>query len=52
MEYTCTGNVECPDGTVVEQFEAECVSDGWSYLVRGSGDNTRIEMPNASFTTA
>ena len=51
MEYTCTGNAACPDGTVVEQFEAECVSGSWSSLVRGSNDNTRTLTPAATFST-
>ena len=51
VEYTCTGNAACPDGTVVEQFEADCVSGSWSYLVRGSPDNTRTLTPAATFTT-
>ena len=51
VEYTCTGIAACPDGTVVEQFEADCVSGSWSHLVRGSGDNTRTSTPTATFTT-
>ena len=50
VEYTCTGNALCPDGSVVEQFEAECVSGSWSHQVRASIDYTRTQMPYASFT--
>ena len=51
VAYTCTGNALCPDGTAVEQFEADCDSGSWSHLVRNSGDNTRTQMPNASFSS-
>ena len=51
VEYTCTGNAACPDGTVVEQFESECVSGSWSHQIRESSDNTRTQMPIASFDT-
>ena len=51
VEYTCTGNAACPADAVVEQFEADCVDGSWSHLVRGSIENTRTQMPDASFTT-
>ena len=51
VEYTCTGNAECPSGSAVEQFESGCgTGDAWTGVV-GSTPSIRTENPSASFTT-
>ena len=53
VEYTCTGNAECPSGSVVEQFESGCGTGpayAWTGVV-GSTGRIRTENPLASFTT-
>ena len=45
VEYTCTGNALCPDGTVVEQFEAECVSGS---CMESSSSRQWGQHPNAN----
>ena len=51
VEYTCSGNANCPSGTAVEQIESECDSGIWSNIVLGSVLDTRSVPPDASFTT-
>jgi len=51
VEYTCTGNANCPSGTAVEQFESQCKSGTWSHSVQGDVDNTRTVNPTANFST-
>ena len=51
VEYTCTGNDNCPSGTAVEQFESECNGETWSHSVQSDVDNTRTENPTANFST-
>ena len=51
VEYTCTGNVRCPAGIVVEQFDSQCSGGMWSHSVQGDVDNTRTENPTANFST-
>ena len=51
IEYTCTGNANCPSGTAVEQFESQCSGGAWSHSVQGDVDNTRTENPTANFST-
>ena len=51
VEYTCSGNINCPSGTAVEQIESECDSGMWSSTVLGSVGNTRSVITEANFTT-
>ena len=51
VEYTCTGNVRCPSGSAVEQFESQCSSETWRHSVQGDVDNTRTVPPTANFST-
>ena len=51
VEYTCSGNTNCPSGTAVEQIESECDSGVWSNTVQGSVFDTRSVPPDANFTT-
>ena len=51
VEYTCTGNVRCPSGIVVEQFDSQCNGGAWSHIVQGDVDNTRTENPTADLST-
>ena len=51
VEYTCTGNANCPSGTAVEQFDSQCNSGTWSHSVQGDVDNTRTENPTANLST-
>ena len=51
VEYTCTGNANCPSGTAVEQIHSECSSGIWSGRVGGAGDNIRSINPTANFST-
>ena len=51
VEYTCTGNVDCPSGTAVEQFDSQCNGGTWSHSVQGDVDNTRTQNPTANFST-
>ena len=51
VEYTCTGHVNCPSGTAVEQFDSQCSGGTWRHSVVGDVDNTRTENPTADFST-
>ena len=51
VEYTCSGHVNCPSDTAVEQIESECDSGVWSNTVLGSTENTRSVTTDASFNT-
>ena len=51
VEYTCTGNANCPSGTAVEQFDSQCNSETWSHIVASSPDNIRTVVPTADFST-
>ena len=51
IEYTCTGNADCPSGTVVEQFDSQCNSGTWSHIVQGDADNIRTVSPIATLST-
>ena len=51
VEYTCTGNANCPSGTAVEQFESQCSGGAWSHSVQSNTDDTRTENPTANFST-
>ena len=53
VEYTCTGNANCPSGTAVEQFESGCGSGNvWTDVVGSlSGSAIRTTNPFATFTT-
>ena len=51
VEYTCTGNPNCPSGTAVEQFDSQCNSGTWSHSVQGDVDNIRTVNPTANFST-
>ena len=51
VEYTCSGNANCPSGTAVEQIESECINEVWSNSVLGSTDNVRSVFTEANFTT-
>ena len=51
VEYTCTGNADCPSGTAVEQFESGCgIGNVWTGVV-GSRSAIRTTNPLATFTT-
>ena len=41
VEYTCSGDINCPSGTAVEEIESECDSGVWSNIVQGSVLDTR-----------
>ena len=51
VEYTCTGNVRCPSGTAVEQFDSQCSGGAWSHSVQGDIDNIHTVNPTANFST-
>ena len=51
VNYTCSGNTNCPSSTAVEQIESGCVSGVWSNEVEGNVDFTRSTTTEASFTT-
>ena len=51
VEYTCTGNANCPSGTAVEQFESQCTGGKWSHSVQGYVDIARTINPTADFST-
>ena len=51
VNYTCTGNPNCPQGVAEEQIESECVSSSWSNNVASSTDNTRSEVSEATSAT-
>ena len=54
VEYTCSGDSNCPMGTqVVEQIESECEAGNWStvHSVQDSTEYTHSET-NAGFSTA
>ena len=51
VEYTCSGNTNCPSGTVVEQIESGCDGGVWSNMVLGNTDFTRSVSTEANFTT-
>ena len=51
VEYTCSGNTNCPSGTAVEQIESECNSGEWYNSVLGNVDNVRSVFTEANFTT-
>ena len=52
VQYTCSGNPNCPSGTAMEQIESECNNGVWSNNVQGSTENTRSEVSEANFSTA
>ena len=51
VEYTCTGNPNCPSGDAVEQFESECDGGTWSHSVQSNTDHTRTVNSTANFLT-
>ena len=51
VQYTCTGNANCPSGTAVEQFDSQCSSGTWRHSVLGDFDNTRTKKTTANFST-
>ena len=51
VEYTCSGNTNCPSDTAVEQIESECINGAWSNIVQSSALDTRSVPPDASFNT-
>ena len=53
VQYSCTGHVNCPSGTVTEQIEAACFGDEqWTlYDVETSYDNIRSTTTEANLTT-
>ena len=52
VQYSCTGHVNCPSGTVTEQIEAGCDGRGqWTYDVETSDDNIRSTTTEADLTT-
>ena len=52
VEYTCSGNTNCPPGTVVEQIESECNGGVWSDTTMiGIVGNSRPVFNEANFTT-
>ena len=51
VEYTCSGNTNCPSGTAVEQIESECDDGVWSNRVLGSTVDVRSVFTEANFTT-
>ena len=50
-QYSCSGNVNCPSGIVLEQFESECIRE-WSHVVLGSTEYTRTTDPIANISTS
>ena len=49
LEYTCSGNTNCPPGTVVEQIDSVCNGGRWSPV---STENVpRPVFTEANFTT-
>ena len=53
VEYTCTGNPNCPSGTPLEQIESECgtLNGVWSASVQNTFENTRRTNPTATLST-
>ena len=51
VEYTCTGNVDCPFGTAVEQIHSECSNGTWIGRVARIGSNFRTINTTANFST-
>ena len=53
VEYTCTGNSNCPSGAVVEQIESGCQGGSWSNTVLGSSEPSEIrsQSPEATLST-
>jgi len=52
IEYTCTGNVFCPSGQAVEQYDFGCNNMGeWFFGQFSNFDDGREENPEANFTT-
>ena len=52
VQYSCSGNSNCPGGTAIEQFEAECTMDQvWSHRVRNTAGLSRTESPKANAST-
>ena len=54
VEYACTGNSNCPSGTVIEQIESGCSSGEWTNNVAGTTSPSRIRTtaPTATLSTA
>ena len=52
VEYTCSGNSNCPAGNAMEQIEAECIAGVWSSSVLGNTDNTRSPDTTANTMTS
>ena len=50
VQYTCTGNANCPSGTAVEQFDSQCSRGTWSHSVLSDFDNTRTKNTTANFS--
>ena len=53
VEYTCSGHLGCPSGTVTEQIESGCSSGSWTNNVLGTTDPSRIRTisPTATLST-
>ena len=52
VQYSCSGNANCPSGTVTEQIETECEDGRWDNSVNGIRDHIRSMTTEASLTTA
>ena len=50
VEYTCSGNANCPSGSAVEQIESGCIDEEWTNRVLG-GTDVRSVFTEANFTT-
>ena len=51
VEYTCEANAGCPEGMVVEQFEAECAGNTWGTRVLGLTGTPRTSPATGGFST-
>ena len=51
VEYTCSGNSNCPTGRSEEQIESECNIGVWSTNVLGFTEHTHSVTTNASLST-
>ena len=51
VQYSCTGHVNCPSGTVTEQIEIGCGSGSWTNEILGRTFDLRSTTTDASFNT-
>lgn len=52
VQYTCTGNTNCPLGSPPEQIESECKDGAWHHVLWNTPSYSRSQTTKASLSTS